>query len=123
MDCFRSVAVIDDDVDVRGSLAAFVESLDLAIQTFTSAEDFLLRRHPPVACVVSDYRMPGLNGLELLRLMRSTGETMPFIISTAFADNGLAIDAALYNATVIQFPNGIGELAACLYRIMKIECI
>jgi len=60
------VYVIDDDDSVRRSLERLLRSVDLDVETFASAQDFLRKPMPDrPACVVLDLRLPGPSGLEL----------------------------------------------------------
>src|SRR5690606_23151691 len=68
------VYVIDDDEAVRDSLTMLLESAGLACEAFASAFDFLEAYDPErLACIVSDIRMPGMNGLELQERMLESG--------------------------------------------------
>jgi FixJ family two-component response regulator len=71
------VAVIDDDESIRKSLVRSIQAAGFRVEAFASAADFLDSGVPEVAsCVVSDLRMPGINGLELQELLRSK---IPFL--------------------------------------------
>lgn len=79
-----TICVIDDDRAVRESTVALLETAGYTVKPFASADDFL--RHPTsqaADCLLCDLNMPGLNGLELLELLRSRGITAPAIILTA----------------------------------------
>lgn len=86
------VHVVDDDEAVRDSLAILLESSGLTVMTHESAEAFLAASpNLPMGCVLTDIRMPGIDGLELQRKLRSIG--MPSIVMTGHGDVLLAVQA------------------------------
>lgn len=80
-----TIAIVDDDAAVCDSTRILLEAYDLDVQTYLSGTDFL-RAHPVVACVIVDYRMPGLNGLDFVSELRQRGSTVPAIMITAISD-------------------------------------
>jgi FixJ family two-component response regulator len=81
------VSVIDDDASVRTAANNLLRSHGYAVNTFTSAEDFLQSAHlNDTSCVIADVQMPAMSGLELLTIMRDQGYNVPFIFITAFPD-------------------------------------
>lgn len=88
------VHVIDDDESVRDSLAFLLEGMDLTVLTYPSAAVFL-EQHPwgLGGCIVSDVRMPDITGIDLLRILKEKGVTLPIIIITGNADVPLAVEA------------------------------
>ena len=81
------VFVIDDDASVRKALARLLRSVGYPFECFPSACAFLTR--PPAAvpaCVVLDFRMPGLNGLELQNALISAGRDESIIFITGHGD-------------------------------------
>jgi FixJ family two-component response regulator len=84
------VAIVDDDAGVRRALRRLVLSLSYHPIGFASGEDFLasLVEATP-SCVLMDQHMPNLNGLEVLRRLRSEGWYVPVIIVTGFDQPGL----------------------------------
>ncbi len=78
------IAVIDDDPGVLESLANLLESAGYDVQLFESAEEFLqVRASVRVDCLISDIRMPGIGGLELLRVLQAEAQTLAVIMITA----------------------------------------
>jgi len=88
------VHVIDDDAAVRHSLAFLLQSAGMAVQTYEAATVFLngVRTAAP-GCVITDVRMPGISGIELLRRMKELNIAMPAIVITGHADVPLAVEA------------------------------
>jgi two-component system response regulator FixJ len=88
------VHVIDDDEAVRHSLAFVLATAGLAVRVYESGGTFLaaLDTLQP-GCVVSDVRMPGIDGLQLLRKLHELRINLPVIIITGHADVPLAVEA------------------------------
>jgi two-component system nitrogen regulation response regulator GlnG len=86
--------VIDDDRSIRWVLEKTLEKADMEVSSFASAESVLTsldKDQPDV--VVSDIRMPGMDGLELLELLHARYPTLPVIIMTAHSDLDSAVSA------------------------------
>jgi len=88
------VHVIDDDDAVRDSLSFLLTAARIAVATYASAAEFL-GTLPAVAsgCVITDIRMPGMTGLELLKRLHDGGFKLPVIVVTGHADVPLAVEA------------------------------
>ncbi len=88
------VHLIDDDDGVRQSLAFLLATAGLAVRVYESGVAFLaaLGTLQP-GCIVSDVRMPGIDGLELQRRLKALGVHLPVIIMTGHADVPLAVEA------------------------------
>ena len=88
------VYVIDDDPDARHSLEFLLDCAGIRVRSFPSADAFL-GASPPLlgACIVSDVRMPGRNGIEFVEEMKRRGAQVPVIVITGHADVPLAIQA------------------------------
>ncbi|MBV8653966.1 MAG: response regulator transcription factor FixJ [Alphaproteobacteria bacterium] len=88
------VHVIDDDDAVRDSLHFMLEAAGFDVRTYESATLFLDSLPVPQAgCIVTDVRMPDMNGLELIRHLRKQGLDRPVIVITGHADVPLAVEA------------------------------
>ncbi|MCP3381387.1 response regulator FixJ [Bradyrhizobium sp. CCGUVB4N] len=88
------VYVIDDDEAMRDSLNFLLDSSGFGVTLFDNAQSFL-DALPGLAfgCVVSDIRMPGLDGIELLKRMKAQGSPFPILIMTGHGDVPLAVEA------------------------------
>jgi two-component system response regulator FixJ len=88
------VYVIDDDDAIRRSLTFLLRTAGILVRTYESAVEFL-REAPMLApgCVITDVRMPDMDGLELVRRIRADGLPMPTIVMTGHGDIALAVDA------------------------------
>jgi two-component system, LuxR family, response regulator FixJ len=88
------VHVIDDDPDVRQSLAFLLSTAGLPVRVHDSAVAFLkAAAGAQDGCIVTDVRMPGIDGLELQRRLRAQGNTTPVIVMTGHGDIALAVEA------------------------------
>jgi FixJ family two-component response regulator len=95
------VAVIDDDESIRRAIKRLLRSVGIMAKTFSSGEEFLgtlssAGSHRP-ACVILDFQMPGINGLELQRRLAPTG--VPVIFITANDDPAVREKALASGAT------------------------
>lgn len=90
----KVVHVIDDDVDVRQSLAFLLSAAGLAVRTHDSAVAFL-KALPTLqdGCIVTDIRMPEMDGLELQTRLKEMKVDMPVIVITGHGDVHLAVSA------------------------------
>ncbi len=88
------VYVIDDDEAMRHSLEFLLGSVDYEVALFDSGQAFL-DAMPALefGCVVSDVRMPGIDGIELLRRLKTLQSRLPVIIMTGHGDVPLAVEA------------------------------
>jgi two-component system response regulator FixJ len=83
-----SVFVVEDDFAVRDSLVLLLRSEGMRARGFANGEEFLDNLpNDPVACVVTDLRMPGADGFEVVRkLVELRGEAWPIVVITGHAD-------------------------------------
>ncbi|PWG01723.1 response regulator FixJ [Sphingosinicella humi] len=88
------VHVIDDDDSARHSLEFLIDCAGLKVRSYESAIDFL-KSVPDIdqGCIVTDVRMPEMNGIELVGRLKSLGVTDPVIVITGHADVPMAIQA------------------------------
>jgi two-component system response regulator FixJ len=94
------VHIIDDDDAARDSLEFLLRSAKIAVQTYESATAFLeAQPEGGIGCIVTDVRMPGLSGIDLLRQLRGRGSKMPVIVITGHGDIQLAVEAMKIGAT------------------------
>jgi two-component system response regulator FixJ len=81
------VAVVDDDEDIRDALSDLLLVMGYSCQAFDRAETFLAAHAPDrFDCLITDIRMPGMSGLELLQHLEAAGSTMPVIVVTSMTD-------------------------------------
>lgn len=88
------VHVVDDDQAVRQSLSFLLASDGLPVRLHESAAAFLTNvTDAQSGCIVTDVRMPELDGIEFLRRLRARGFALPVIVMTGHADVPLAVEA------------------------------
>ena len=88
------VYVIDDDEALRDSLLFLLDSAGFEVTLFETAQQFL-DALPALSfgCVVSDVRMPGIDGIELLKRLKAAHSAFPIVVMTGHGDVPLAVEA------------------------------
>jgi two-component system response regulator FixJ len=88
------VHIIDDDDDARDSLAFLLSTADVKVHVYESAVAFL-KALPQITggCIITDVRMPEIDGMELLRRLHESGASLPVIMMTGHGDVPLAVEA------------------------------
>lgn len=126
------VLLAEDDDALRGLLARVlrgdgyevVEARD-GFELFEQIEAAVAtggRRNPSVSLIVSDIRMPGLSGLEVLSILRCGFWRVPVILLTAFGDEQVEAEAReLGAAALMSKPFDLGDLAT-LARTVLVPC-
>ena len=88
------IHVVEDDQPMRESLVELLEEAGYTVRAYTRAKDLLARGAAiEPGCVVSDVRMPGMDGLTLLRHLRASGSAMPLMLITGHGDISMAVTA------------------------------
>ena len=110
------VHVVDDDLAVRQSLAFLLASDGLAVRLYETATAFLERVEDlSTGCILTDVRMPGIDGLEFLRRLRLRGSVIPVVVMTGHADVPMAVEAMKEGADdFIEKPFGDDVLLAAI---------
>jgi FixJ family two-component response regulator len=112
------VYIVDDDEQVRKAVAALVEAMGVASESYASAEEFLRAyegRRP--ACLLTDVRMLGMSGLELQERMLEQGLSMSVSVLTAFATTPTTVRAMRNGAlTLMEKPCNDDELWEAIRR-------
>ena len=94
------VYVIDDDEAMRDSLDFLLGSANFDVTLFESANRFLeALSSTDFGCVVSDIRMPGMDGIELLKRLKASRSAFPVLIMTGHGDVPLAVEAMKLGAS------------------------
>ena len=89
-----TVSVVDDDRQVRESLAALIQSMDLEVHCYATGQQFLANYTPTrPGCVVLDLRLPQLNGLQVLDEMAARRLKVPVIMISGHGDITAAVSA------------------------------
>jgi two-component system response regulator FixJ len=88
-----TVHVIDDDEALRDSLTFLLRTARLDVLSYPSATAFLEALPANLSCVITDVRMPGMSGIDLLRRLRERKISVPVIVITGHGDIPLAVEA------------------------------
>jgi len=94
-----TVHIIDDDDAVRHSLEFLLKTANIEVYSYDSGEAFLEKMQTTEGCVVTDIRMPGISGLDLMVRMKERHLNMPVIVITGHGDVPLAVEAMKLGAT------------------------
>jgi FixJ family two-component response regulator len=115
------VFVIDDDDSVRRSLERLLRSVDLDVQTFASAREFIDLPVPDrPACVVLDLRLPGPSGLELQEALIQARRDVPIIFISGHADVPSSVRAIKAGAIdFLQKPFSDQALLDIIHRALR----
>ncbi len=107
------VVVIDDDPAVRASLRFALEIEGFIVHAFATGEELLARATlPDGACLVVDYILPTMNGLELVAALRERGVDSPAILITSDPPARLRREAAAAGLALVEKPllgNGLAD--------------
>jgi two-component system response regulator FixJ len=117
------VHVIDDDAAVRDSLAMLLESTGLTVRTYESATGFLaVVAGLTEGCVLTDVRMPELDGLGLQRRLAEENCHLPVIVMTGHGDVPIAVQALKAGATdFLEKPFEDEQLIAAVQRALRLN--
>ena len=111
------VSVIDDDEPVRNALVMALQAFGYTTATYVDADDFLARGREGCGVVVSDVRMPGTNGIELTRILRTEDGNTPVILLTGHADAALLAEAMSAGAdALLSKPVALKDMMAEITR-------
>jgi FixJ family two-component response regulator len=90
----KLVFVVEDDAPFRESLTDLIHSIDLRVEAFASAQEFLRSKRPDVpSCLVLDVRLKGLSGLDLQKRLVEGDVDIPIIFITGHGDIPMAVQA------------------------------
>lgn len=93
------VHVIDDDDALRESLAFLLRTAQIDVRDYSSASAFLdALPDLNLTCIITDVRMPGLSGIDLLKRLKDLKINVPVIVITGHADVPLAVEAMKFGA-------------------------
>jgi CheY-like chemotaxis protein len=108
------ILLVDDDDDVREVAKALVEEIGYEVEAASSGEAALnLVRHGRFAAVITDVAMPGMNGVDLAREIRTILPNLPVIFASGYADLA-TFGNDLVEETLLKKPYRIADLAARL---------
>ena len=116
--------IVEDEKQVRESLAELVPWARLGFETPLTAasglEALKLLREVPLELVISDVRMPHMNGTELLKTMRAEGMETPFLFISGYSDKEYLMTAIRYHAVdYLEKPVMIPELVDRIHSLFE----
>jgi two-component system, LuxR family, response regulator FixJ len=97
------VVIVDDDLAVRSSLAFSLETEGIAVLAYVSGAELLLEV-PDAGCFVIDYKLPGMNGLDLLAELRRRKVAAPAILITTHPSAAVRERAVATGTALIEKP-------------------
>ena len=98
----KSVAIVDDDDEIRDALQGLLKAVGFSSRAFESAEEFLGSGHQrETGCLIADIRMPGMSGLELQARLNAEHCKIPTIFITAHGDEEMRFQA--FRAGALEF--------------------
>ena len=115
------VYVVDDDPAARDSVSALATAAGLRVRAFSSAEAFLQESRPDKpSCLVTDLRMLGMSGLELLEQLQRSDSPLPVILISAYADIPVAVRAMEAGAvTLLEKPCRNEQLITAIHKALE----
>ena len=110
------ILVVDDDEAVRDSLRNLMESEGFEVRAFSNGHDLLNEASlPTTGCLIVDYHMPAMNGLELVSALRGRGVSIPAILITGNPTKYVRDRAATIAVLVVEKPPG-SYLLDCVHE-------
>ena len=113
-----TVAIIEDDAAVRNALAFSLQTDGLSVRAYGCAEDLL--KDPfavEIDCLVVDYRLPNMNGLDMLKELRRRGIDAPAILIATEPSPAVRAAVGLMGASIVEKP----LLTEELYDLIALE--
>lgn len=109
------ILLVDDDPGIRASLKFSLELEGYIVEAFQSGEALAdLPYFPDASCLVLEYRLPGMDGLTLLALLRRKGVTRPALLITGLVSRAVRMRAAEAGVMVIEKPLLCNALSAAI---------
>lgn len=118
MNLLPAVFVVDDEAAIQRSLTELLDVWNVRVHSFSSAEAFLESyREDWTGCLLIDLRMPGMNGLGLLKELRHRGCSLPALLMTGHGERELQQQAIECGACgVLEKPYRVEQLIGILER-------
>ncbi len=116
-----TIYVVDDDRSAREAMRILLTEAGYSVQTYASATTFLNSFQPgQKGCLLTDVRMPGMNGFELLAQLAAGGDALPAIVITGQGDIAMAVQAMMAGAVdFIEKPTDPSALISCISRALR----
>jgi DNA-binding NtrC family response regulator len=107
----RRVLIVDDNVDLAENIAEILQMDGHLTEVAASAEEALGASKAAPDVVVTDYRLPGINGVEFLKRFRQTNARVVAVVISAYTDERTVADAKKAGAAFVAKPVDFGLLA------------
>lgn len=118
-----TVYIVDDELIIRSILEDIFNAAHLLVETYASAEDFLLVYSPDnPGCLLLDIVMPGMNGLELQKALSERSNNTPVIFLTSSGDVQIAVEAMKAGAIdFIEKPVEAKVVLQCVKKAIELD--
>ena len=119
----RSLYIVDDETELLAALGESLRTLGFTPRTFERPDTFLAAiREDEIGCIITDLRMPGMGGIDLLKQLNERESCLAVILLTAFADVPTAVDVMKLGAvSVIEKPFDLSFLADEIHAAMQVS--
>lgn len=119
----NTVFIVDDDEDIRRSLRRLLQEVDLRVEEFSNASDFLDARDPArPGCLLLDVRMPEMSGPELQEKLLERSDPLPIIFITGHGDVPMAVECMKRGAfEFIEKPFRAQRLLDAIQRAVRLD--
>jgi two-component system, LuxR family, response regulator FixJ len=115
-----TVFVVDDDDGAREALGCLLEAEGFGVRTYSSARGVLSEtKVPDNSCLVTDFHMPGMDGLELVDELRRRGNSIPAILLTGDLNQHVRERAAAARVPVIEKLGSANSVVECIQKVVK----
>lgn len=115
------ILIVDDDKSMRDSLGILLRSVNFGVRVFASAHHLLAERDVCGSCLITDLRMPDLDGIELQKELLRRNVEMPVIVMTGHGDVAHAVRAMKAGAIdFIEKPLDENMLLTSVRRALEI---
>jgi DNA-binding NtrC family response regulator len=118
----RPILVVDDDAGVRTFVRRVLEHCGYPVAMAEHARhalEILAGLNGAIRLLLTDVRMPGLSGVELLRRVRTLWPELPCLFMTGYADETWAVEALALACPVLRKPFTMDELEAAVARALR----
>lgn len=114
------IAIVDDDAAVRKALTRLLKAANYRTTAYSSVEEFLAARDDAPDCLLVDYQLPKMTGLDLQSHLREAGVSIPVIVITAHNDPKIRESCIVLGASAfLAKPVGRKELLAAIQHALK----
>lgn len=118
-----TVYIVEDQDAFRANLQALLEEEGHKVEAYDSAERFLAAFRADIAkCLIVDYKLPQMSGIDLIRAIRAAGSSAPFVVTTGFGSIASTVEFMKLGAvTVLEKPIDFDELFKFVNWAVRLE--